>query len=76
MLIKRFVLSLMLLNLSGLLLAQTDVSLFWRKDSLQQTEIFSAEGDLYRLVGHHGPAIENKFMALRLYFNHSDRCCG
>ncbi|HOD26779.1 MAG TPA: DUF4861 family protein [Bacteroidales bacterium] len=71
MLIKRFVLSLMLLNLSGLLLAQTDVSLFWRKDSLQQTEIFSAEGDLYRLVGHHGPAIENKFMALRLYFNHS-----
>lgn len=71
MLIKRIVLSLMLLNMSGLLLAQSDVSLFWRKDSLQQTEIFSAEGDLYRLVGHHGPAIENKFMGLRLYFNHS-----
>ena len=51
--------------------AQTDVSLFWRSDSVQVNEIFSPEGDLYRKVGHHGPAIENEKMALRIYFNHS-----
>ncbi|MBQ2448269.1 MAG: DUF4861 family protein, partial [Bacteroidales bacterium] len=51
--------------------AQTDISLFWRSDSIQVSEIFSPEGDLYRKVGHHGPAVENDYMALRIYFNHS-----
>lgn len=51
--------------------AQTDISLFWRSDSVQVSEIFSPEGDLYRKVGHHGPAVENDYMALRIYFNHS-----
>lgn len=34
-------------------------------------EIFSPGGDFYKIVGHHGPAIENEYMGLRLYFNHS-----
>lgn len=51
--------------------AQTDISLFWRSDSVQVSEIYSPDGDLYRKVGHHGPAIENPYMALRIYYNHS-----
>ena len=51
--------------------AQTATSLFWRSDSLQVNEIVSETGDQYRKVGHHGPAIENSHMILRLYFNDS-----
>lgn len=51
--------------------AQTATSLFWRSDSLQVSEIISETGDLYRKVGHHGPAVENSHMALRIYFNDS-----
>jgi len=51
--------------------AQTARSLFWRSDSLQVTEIVSETGDQYRKVGHHGPAVENSHMALRIYFNDS-----
>ena len=47
----------------------TDASLFHRSDSLYVNEIKEASGDLYKKVGHHGPAIENEWMALRLYFN-------
>lgn len=48
---------------------KTDVSLFMRSDSLQQTEISAASGDLYKTIGHHGPAVENEWMALRIYFS-------
>ncbi len=48
---------------------KTDVSLFMRSDSLQQSEISNKSGDLYRTIGHHGPAVENEWMALRLYFS-------
>ena len=51
--------------------AQTAKSLFWRSDSLQVTEIVSDVADQYRKVGHHGPAVENSHMALRIYFNDS-----
>ncbi len=51
--------------------AQTAVSLFWKSDSLQITEAHSASGVEYKTIGHHGPAVENSHMALRLYFNHS-----
>lgn len=51
--------------------AQTAKSLFWRRDSLQVDEIVSERGDLYREVGHHGPAVENSHFALRIYFNDS-----
>jgi hypothetical protein len=40
-----------------------------RSDSLQQVEISSESGDLYNTIGHHGPAVENEWMALRIYFS-------
>lgn len=52
-------------------MAQTASSLFWRSDSLQVNEIVSETGDQYRKIGHHGPAVENSHMALRIYFNDS-----
>ncbi len=49
---------------------KTDVSLFMRADSTSYlTEVHSESGDLFRTVGHHGPAIENEWMALRIYFD-------
>lgn len=51
--------------------AQTAHSLFWRSDSLQIAEIASEAGNQYKKVGHHGPAVENSHMALRIYFNDS-----
>ena len=51
--------------------AQTASSLFWRKDSLQVSEIKSKEAVQYNFVGHHGPAVENVASAFRIYFNDS-----
>jgi len=51
--------------------AQTAASLFWKKDSLQVNEISAADNKQYNNVGHHGPAVENKMMGLRIYFNNS-----
>lgn len=51
--------------------AQTASSLFLRSDSLQVKEIVSEQANMYKLVGHHGPAVENSHMALRIYFNDS-----
>lgn len=51
--------------------AQTAKSLFWKKDKVQVDEIVSEEADQYKSVGHHGPAVENQYMALRIYFNDS-----
>jgi hypothetical protein len=48
---------------------KTEVSLFMRSDSIQQTEISAESGDLYSTIGHHGPAVENEWMALRIYFS-------
>ncbi|WP_339734228.1 DUF4861 family protein [uncultured Sunxiuqinia sp.] len=49
---------------------KTAVSLFW-KDSPEQVNIIESEtGDLYQKVGHHGPAVENEWLGLRLYFDH------
>lgn len=48
---------------------KTDVSLFMRSDSIQQSEISAKSGDLYSTIGHHGPAVENEWMALRIYFS-------
>ncbi len=48
---------------------KTDVSLFMRSDSIQQNEISAESGDLYKTIGHHGPAVENEWMALRIYFS-------
>lgn len=51
--------------------AQTAASLFLKSDKIQTEEIFSEDGNLYQKVGHHGPAVENEMMALRIYFNDS-----
>ena len=51
--------------------AQTATSLFMRSDSLQVEEIASPAPVLFGSVGHNGPAVENRFFALRLYFNDS-----
>ncbi len=49
----------------------TASSLFFRKDSLQVTEISSGEVVQYRNVGHHGPAVEDAGAMYRLYYNDS-----
>ncbi|MCK4921559.1 MAG: DUF4861 family protein [Bacteroidales bacterium] len=62
-----------LLLFSSLCFAQnnTEVSLFLKSDStLYLNEITSEDGDLFRELAHHGPAIENKWLALRIYFDH------
>ncbi len=46
----------------------TYFSQFLRPDSLQVAEIWQPEGETLR-VAHHGPAVENQFMALRIYFD-------
>ena len=62
---------ILLIFLSSLASAQTASSLFLKSDGVQVSEIKSPEGDLYKKVGHHGPAVENKMSAWRLYFNDS-----
>lgn len=52
-------------------IAQTDVSLGWRSDSVQISQIVSETAIQYEKVLHHGPAVENQFMAVRIYFNNS-----
>lgn len=49
---------------------KTDVSLFWKDKPEQVPSIESLSGDLYQKVGHHGPAVENEWLGLRLYFDH------
>ncbi len=61
-----------LLLQGSLLTAQnmTDASLFLRSDSTRYLGHVSSEsGDLYSALGHHGPAIENEWLGLRLYFD-------
>ena len=47
----------------------TFYSQFTRPDSIQVAEIWAPEGVLDRMPGHHGPAVENQYMALRFYFD-------
>lgn len=58
--------------LSELTLAQnkTDVSLFLKQDStVYLNEVYSKTGDMFNYLGHHGPAIENEWLGLRIYFD-------
>ncbi|MEO8255466.1 MAG: DUF4861 family protein [Flavobacterium sp.] len=49
---------------------KTDTSLYMKSDNITYlTDIGSESGDLYKTIGHHGPAIENEWMALRIYFS-------
>ncbi|HEY6141825.1 MAG TPA: DUF4861 family protein [Flavobacterium sp.] len=48
----------------------TDTSLYMKSEKITYlTDIGSETGDLYKTIGHHGPAIENEMMALRIYFS-------
>jgi hypothetical protein len=48
----------------------TDTSLYMKAEKITYlTDIGSESGDLYQTIGHHGPAIENEWMALRIYFS-------
>ncbi len=49
---------------------KTDISLRWKDSEKQESEISSETGDLYRKLHHHGPAVENEWMGLRLYFDY------
>lgn len=69
---KSIILSVVLLTMVGSFVIgqnMTDASLFYRSDSVLTNEIQDESGDLYKKLGHHGPAIENEWLALRLYFN-------
>lgn len=68
---KLFISVLLVFVSAAMAMAQTSYSLFWRTDSLQVSEIVSKDNSQYKKVGHHGPAVENSHMALRLYFNDS-----
>lgn len=48
----------------------TDISLKWKDGDKQECAIESETGDLYQKLEHHGPAIENEWIGLRLYFDH------
>lgn len=49
--------------------AVLDASLFWKKSGKQESKISDEKGNLYLKLGHHGPAIENLWVAYRVYFN-------
>ncbi|HEU0125628.1 MAG TPA: DUF4861 domain-containing protein, partial [Flavobacterium sp.] len=48
----------------GICLGQnnTDTSLYMKSDKITYlTDIGSESGDLYKTIGHHGPAVENEW---------------
>lgn len=48
----------------------TDVSLFMKRDKENyRNEVESKSGNLFSKIGHHGPAIENQWFGLRIYFD-------
>lgn len=49
---------------------KTDISLGWKSDKKQVSEIQSDTGDLYKKVLHHGPAVENEWIGLRIYYDY------
>ncbi|MGN0188197.1 MAG: DUF4861 family protein [Candidatus Cryptobacteroides sp.] len=51
--------------------AQTASRLYRLSDGVQVSEISSSEGDLRDSLGLGGPAVENSYMALRLFFDGS-----
>jgi len=49
----------------------TAVSMFMNSDGKQIAYAETKTGDLYKTMGHHGPAVENLWAAYRIYFNDS-----
>lgn len=48
----------------------TDISLKWKDSDKQEASISSETGNLYNRLSHHGPAIENEWLGLRIYFDY------
>lgn len=48
---------------------KTDVSLYLKGGEQQLESVQSKSGDLFSKLGHHGPAIENRWYGLRIYFD-------
>ncbi len=48
---------------------KTDVSLKWKDSTRQESCISSTSGNLYNMLSHHGPAVENEWVAYRFYFD-------
>ncbi|HYQ55783.1 MAG TPA: DUF4861 family protein [Draconibacterium sp.] len=68
----KIVLSLLLAVITFTSIAQnkTEVSMFMRNDSATYLNyVESNSGDLFNFIGHHGPAIENEWLGLRIYFD-------
>lgn len=60
----------LLFGFVGLAQNNTDTSLYMKSEKITYlTDIGSESGDLYSTIGHHGPAVENEWMALRIYFS-------
>lgn len=55
---------------SGFAQNSTDFSLFRKSNkSVCLTKVESKSGNLFHKLGHHGPAIENEWFGLRIYFD-------
>jgi hypothetical protein len=65
-----FMAALAFLSLQAVAQNKTDISLQWKDSTNQVTSISSETGNLYKNLNHHGPAVENEWMGLRLYFDH------
>ncbi len=65
------IIAVMLLILTGFApdKNRTNVSLKWKDSSTQESEIRSESGNLYKMLAHHGPAVENEWMGVRIYFD-------
>jgi hypothetical protein len=67
---KLSLITALLLGCTGFAQNNTDTSLYMKSDKITYlTDIGSESGDLYKTIGHHGPAVENEWMALRIYFS-------
>ncbi|KFF02639.1 DUF4861 family protein [Flavobacterium reichenbachii] len=67
---KLSLITAMLLGCTCFAQNNTDTSLYMKSDKITYlTDIGSETGDLYKTIGHHGPAVENEWMALRIYFS-------
>ncbi len=67
---KFLIFILIFLNFSLLAQNKTEISLFLKSDSSKYlTDVSSDSGDLFNQLGHHGPAIENEWLGLRIYFD-------
>lgn len=48
---------------------RTDTSLFWKDTGDFVDEVSNRSGDLWKELGHHGPAVENAWAGYRIYFD-------